>query len=134
MLAIAPVGCAMSTMLARGFSLEMLEELVRTGSATARRETFGARNTKVVCVRITDTGRRTMTNSQDIASAVYRVLGPAANYDPLSSRRDMGEHMTVPHKFQLGAGASRPHLQLRICPALGRALHLCRDPVGRISW
>jgi hypothetical protein len=60
MLAIAPAGCAMSTMVARGFSLEMPEELMRAGLATARRETFGARNIKVVCMRITDSGRRAL--------------------------------------------------------------------------
>jgi hypothetical protein len=55
-------GCTGATLLARGFKVDMLADLVRDGLATAHRETMraGGRKIKVARVRITDAGRRAL--------------------------------------------------------------------------
>jgi hypothetical protein len=48
-------------MAARGFTFEMLQDLVRAGLATAKREAISGAEAKIVHLRITDTGRRAIT-------------------------------------------------------------------------
>ena len=62
MLADKPRGCSVNTLLARGFALETLADLMRTGLATARLESMRKRGatTKVARVRITNAGRRAL--------------------------------------------------------------------------
>jgi hypothetical protein len=53
-------GCSEAIMLAHGFSIEMMVELVNAGlaTATAERVVAGKRELEVARVRITDAGRR----------------------------------------------------------------------------
>jgi hypothetical protein len=51
-------GQSLSRMLVRGFSVEMLQGLVRAGFATTRRDVIGSGNTKVAHLRITKAGRK----------------------------------------------------------------------------
>jgi hypothetical protein len=55
-------GCTVATLLAYGFPVNMLANLVRDGFATARRETLrtGKREIKVARVWITETGQRAL--------------------------------------------------------------------------
>jgi hypothetical protein len=59
LLADAPHGCAISIMLAHGFSNAMLDKLVRDGLATLQPGTVhsGTRRITVVWMTITDMGR-----------------------------------------------------------------------------
>ena len=57
MLAQSPRGYSLSTVMARGFAFEMLQDLVRAGLATAHRDAVGAGKTKVAHLRITAAGR-----------------------------------------------------------------------------
>jgi hypothetical protein len=45
-------GCAAATLLAYGFPINMLADLVRDGLATARRETLGIGNRKIRAARV----------------------------------------------------------------------------------
>jgi hypothetical protein len=58
-------GCTEAIMLAHGFSIEQLVELVRAGlaTATAERLVAGSRKIEVARVRITDAGRRALAQS-----------------------------------------------------------------------
>jgi hypothetical protein len=60
-----PWGCTTATLLAFGFPINMLANLVRDGLATARRETLaiGHRNVKAARVWITDAGQRALEDS-----------------------------------------------------------------------
>jgi hypothetical protein len=60
LLAGSPRGCTKGRLLADGFTLDMLTDLVREGLATAQRGTLrvGGRQIKVERYRITDVGRR----------------------------------------------------------------------------
>ena len=58
MLAKSPRGYALSTAVARGFSFEMLQGLVRVGYATAHRDTVGTKKEKLPHLRITEAGRK----------------------------------------------------------------------------
>jgi len=53
-------GCTGATLLAHGFSVEMVADLVHDGLATARRQTMrvGRRKLQFALMRITDAGRR----------------------------------------------------------------------------
>ena len=55
-------GCTEAIMLAQGFTVEFLVELVRDGlaTATAERIAMGAKTIGVARVRITETGRRAL--------------------------------------------------------------------------
>jgi hypothetical protein len=55
-------GCTAPTLLAYGFRITMLVNLVRNGLATARRETLrvGDRKIKAARIRITDAGQRAL--------------------------------------------------------------------------
>ena len=55
-------GCTGATLLARGFKVDMLADLVRDGLATAHRETMrvGGRRIKIARVRITEAGRKAL--------------------------------------------------------------------------
>jgi hypothetical protein len=55
-------GCTGATLLAHGFKVDMLADLVREGLATANRETMrvSGRKIAVARVRITDAGRRAL--------------------------------------------------------------------------
>ena len=56
-------GCTEAVLLAHGFAVPLLVELVRTGLATAKVELMmaGKRRIKVTRVRITEAGRRALT-------------------------------------------------------------------------
>jgi hypothetical protein len=58
MLATSTRGFALSTVMARGFKFEMLQDLVRLGFAAAHRDAVGLSKTKVVHLRITEAGRQ----------------------------------------------------------------------------
>jgi hypothetical protein len=61
LLAGCPDGSTESILLAHGFSLSLLAELVRDGLATATMERVGrGKKIKVVCLRITEAGRKAM--------------------------------------------------------------------------
>ena len=57
-------GCTESIMLAHGFKLAMLAELVRNGWVTAAPETVraGGRSIEVARMRITEAGRRALAH------------------------------------------------------------------------
>ena len=61
-LAENPDGCTRAVMLARGFSLALLNRLVRAGLATSHleREERGDKAIEIVRVTITDAGRRAL--------------------------------------------------------------------------
>ena len=63
LLASSPDGCSEAIMLARGFTVEQMVELVHAGLATinAERVAMGARTFKVARVRITEAGRSTLS-------------------------------------------------------------------------
>jgi hypothetical protein len=58
MLTSSPRGYSLSTVIARGFTFEMLQDLVRKGLLTTNRDAVGAGKTKVAHLRITATGRK----------------------------------------------------------------------------
>ena len=62
LLASCPEGCTEAIMLAHGFTIEQMVDLVRAGlaSATAKRIIAGSREMEVATVRITDAGRRAL--------------------------------------------------------------------------
>jgi TolB-like protein len=62
LLAGSPRGCTKARLLADGFTVDMLTDLVREGLATAQRETMrvGGRQIRVERYRITDDGRRAL--------------------------------------------------------------------------
>jgi hypothetical protein len=59
LLAASPRGCTKGRLLADGFTVDMLADLVRKGLATAHRETMrvGGRQIRIERYRITDAGR-----------------------------------------------------------------------------
>jgi hypothetical protein len=61
LLASCREGCTEAIMLARGFTVEQMVELVRAGLAVPERIVAGARTIEVTRVRIADAGRRTVT-------------------------------------------------------------------------
>jgi acyl-coenzyme A thioesterase PaaI-like protein len=62
------LGCTGATLLAKGFKIDMLADLVREGLATAHAETMrrGGRKIKVARVRITDAGRRALEGHAEL--------------------------------------------------------------------
>jgi hypothetical protein len=58
-------GCTAATLLAYGFPVNMLANLVRDGLATARRETLAMGNRKIKAARvwITDAGQRALEDA-----------------------------------------------------------------------
>ena len=62
LLAENPDGCTDAVMLAHGFALELLNELIGTGLATAsrEREERGDKTIEIVRVKITEAGRRAL--------------------------------------------------------------------------
>jgi hypothetical protein len=63
LLAASRDGCTEAIMLAHGFKVEMLADMIRAGLATAKIEHMvaGNRPMEVVRVRITDAGRQVLT-------------------------------------------------------------------------
>jgi hypothetical protein len=59
-------GCSEAIMLAHGFTIDMMVELVNAGlaTATAERVVAGRHTIEVARVRITDAGRRALAKSQ----------------------------------------------------------------------
>jgi hypothetical protein len=59
LLAGSPRGCTKARLLADGFTVDMLTDLVREGLATAQRETMrvGGRQIRAERYRVTDAGR-----------------------------------------------------------------------------
>jgi hypothetical protein len=66
LLASCPDGCTEAVMLAHGFTVDMMVELVRVGLATAHAERVvaGSRKMEVTTLRITDAGRRVLAKAQ----------------------------------------------------------------------
>jgi hypothetical protein len=66
LLASCPDGCTEALMLAHGFTIEQMVELVRTGLATATAERFVAAGLKleIARVRITQAGRRALAEAK----------------------------------------------------------------------
>jgi hypothetical protein len=64
LLAASPDGCTEAIMLAHGFTVAQMVELVRAGlaSATAERVVAGSREMEVATVRITVAGRRALAD------------------------------------------------------------------------
>jgi hypothetical protein len=62
MLATSTRGFALSTVMARGFTFEMLQGLVRAGMAVAPRDAVGLSKTKVPHLRITEAGRQAIAD------------------------------------------------------------------------
>jgi hypothetical protein len=62
LLAASSDGCTEAIMIAHGFTIEDLVELVRAGlaTATAGRVVAGRRTVEIATVRITDAGRRAL--------------------------------------------------------------------------
>jgi hypothetical protein len=62
LLASCPEGCTEAIMLAHGFTVEQMVELVRAGlaTATAERVVAGSRKMELATVRITEAGRRAL--------------------------------------------------------------------------
>jgi hypothetical protein len=62
LLAASPDGCTEALMLANGFPVEMLVELIRTGLASAQAERMmaGGKQIEVARVRITEAGWRAL--------------------------------------------------------------------------
>jgi hypothetical protein len=58
MLAMSTRGFALPTLMVRGFTLDMLQDLVRAGMAVAQRDAVGLSKTKIPHLRITDAGRK----------------------------------------------------------------------------
>jgi hypothetical protein len=70
LLTVDPRGLAEPLLLTYGFRRKMLAGLVRTGLATAQRQTVKVRGqpAKVVRIRITDAGRRAIDRFQALTS------------------------------------------------------------------
>jgi hypothetical protein len=66
LLASSRDGCTEAIMLAHGFTVEQMVELVRTGlaSATAERVVAGSRKIEVATVRITEAGRQMLERAK----------------------------------------------------------------------
>jgi hypothetical protein len=62
MLAASRRGFSLSTVMARGFSFEMLQGLVRAGYATAHRDAVGAEKARAPHLRSTEAGRKAIAN------------------------------------------------------------------------
>jgi hypothetical protein len=62
LLATSPNGCTEAVMLAHGFTVDFLAEIVRAGLATAKveRVVAGGRTIETVRIRITEAGRRAL--------------------------------------------------------------------------
>jgi hypothetical protein len=62
LLAASRDGCSEAIMLAHGFSIDMMVELVKAGlaSASAERMVAGGKRIEVATLRITEAGRRTL--------------------------------------------------------------------------
>jgi hypothetical protein len=62
LLADNPDGCTVPVMLAHGFSIELLNQLIRAGLVTARtkRAISDERSIEIVHMKIADTGRRVL--------------------------------------------------------------------------
>jgi hypothetical protein len=70
LLTVDPRGLAEPLLLTYGFRRKMLAGLVRTGLATAQRQTVKVRGqpAKVVRIRITDAGRKAIDRFQALSS------------------------------------------------------------------
>jgi hypothetical protein len=66
LLASCPDGCTEAMMIAHGFTVPQLVELVRAGlaTATAERVVAGSRTIEVARVRITEAGRRVLERAR----------------------------------------------------------------------
>jgi len=62
LLAERPDGCTRAVLIARGFSLALLNQLVRAGLATSHldRQEHGEKTIEIVRVKITEAGRRAL--------------------------------------------------------------------------
>jgi hypothetical protein len=65
MLAKSTRGYALSTVMARGFTFEILQGLVRARFATTQRVAVGLNKTKVPHLRITEAGRLAIADQTD---------------------------------------------------------------------
>jgi hypothetical protein len=67
-------GYLLPTVMARGFTFEMLQGLVSTGMAVAQRDALGPSETKVPHLRITEAGRRSHTVGARLATVTLQVV------------------------------------------------------------
>jgi hypothetical protein len=74
LLAENPGGCTVPVMLAHGFSIELLNQLIRAGLVTARtkRVIRGERSIEIVHMKITDAGRQALVDPDRLARADAR--------------------------------------------------------------
>ncbi len=65
LLAVSPDGATEAILVAHGFTIDLLVELVRAGLATAKAERVmaGGRSMQVTRVRITEAGRRALAHA-----------------------------------------------------------------------
>ena len=68
LLAENPDGCTGPDMLAHGFSIKLLNQLIRDGLVTARtkRVIRGERSIEIVHMKITDAGRQVLASSRRV--------------------------------------------------------------------
>jgi hypothetical protein len=99
LLAASPGGCTKGRLLADGFTVDMLADLVREGLATAQRGTLrvGGRTIRVERYRITDAGRCPVQASPSPTP----TTSPAPVRAHLSTRRRRG-----PGRFVFGGTTS----------------------------
>jgi hypothetical protein len=71
LLAEKPDGCSRAILLAHGFSLELLDKLIRAGLATAttEREVRGDKTIEVVRIKLTKAGRAAVPRERPRPSA-----------------------------------------------------------------
>jgi hypothetical protein len=62
MLTASPRGYSLSTVMARGFAFEMLQDLVGAGLVSTNRDAVGAARTKISHLRITAAGREAIVD------------------------------------------------------------------------
>jgi len=72
LLAENPDGCSRAIMLAHGFSLELLDKLIRAGlaRATTEREMRGGRTIEIVRIKLTKAGRAAVPSERPRPSAL----------------------------------------------------------------
>jgi hypothetical protein len=69
-------GYSLPTVMARGFTFEMLQGLVSTGMAVAQRDAVGPSETKVPHLRITEAGRKAIAHRRgEIGDSDTTILG-----------------------------------------------------------
>jgi hypothetical protein len=119
MLAKSTRGYALSTVMARGFTFEMLQELVRAGFATAQRDAVGL--------------SRTFAPEDSESSAAQLVLledpGPGEVWGRGRCKADDTQGAASQRRRQAGSMPAGPNFVLKL---RGLARGVCA--VGGVSW